>query len=85
MLEYGQKLAEEDRIYNEEQKNLALKKRQEELDLKRVLDDMRNEAIERKEMEKLEAAEEERITKAWAAHQEYKAMIKQKVEDDWKM
>jgi hypothetical protein len=36
-------------------------------------------------MEKLEAAEEERITKAWAAHQEYKAMIKQKVEDDWKM
>lgn len=75
----------EDKAYNEEQKNLALKKRQEELHRKQILDQMRSDAIERKAMEKLEAEEEEKITKAWAAHQEYKMMIKQKVEDEWKM
>ena len=77
-------MAEEDKKYNQEQKNLARQKREGELQLKLQLDKMRSEAIQRKEMEKLEEEEEDRDTKAWAAHQEYKAMTKQKIENEWK-
>lgn len=85
MFEYGRKLASDDKAYNEEQKNLVLRKRQEELYRKKILDDMRTQAFERKAMEKLEAEEEERLTMKWADHQDYKMKLKQKVEDDWKM
>lgn len=52
----------EDKAYNQEQKNLAIKKRQEELKRKKILEEMRAEARERKVREKEEAREEEELT-----------------------
>lgn len=83
-LEYGQYLAMQDKIYNQEQKELSQRKRLDELDRKRVLDEMRQEAINKKIWDAHEAKEEDRITQAWAKHQERKAEIKGQIEEEWK-
>ncbi len=59
-------------------------KRQQELDRKRILDEMRKDAIDKKIMEKEEEEEEDRITKEWARHQERKAELKKEIEEKWK-
>ncbi|KAJ3361378.1 hypothetical protein HDU91_003965 [Kappamyces sp. JEL0680] len=83
-LKYGHYLAAQDKAHNQEQKNLAHKKRQDELGRKKVLEDMRQLARDRKVWEKLEAEEEDRTTQAWARHQERKAQLKAEIEEEWK-